>query len=115
MLEKPKFLQGLYPFIGVGLEKPIRLQPEIRYKVPSDKRSQLIYFRAGNSTGEMIYILFVRDGKPMRYFPVGAKDAVHVSLAVIEDLQPETWLELMIAAPDGVSGSVLLDIGLVEI
>jgi hypothetical protein len=117
LLEKPKFLQGLYPFTGVGLENPIQLQPEIRYKVPSDKRSQLIYFRAGNSSSEMIYIVFKRNGKPMRYFPIGAKDAVHVSLAVIEDLQPETSLELLVvvAAPQDVRGSVLLDVGLVEI
>jgi hypothetical protein len=63
----------------------------------------------------MIYILFNRDGKPMRYFPLGAKDAMHVSLAVVEDLQPGTVLEILVAAPKGVEGSVLLDIGLMEI
>jgi len=63
----------------------------------------------------MIYIVFKRNGKPMRYFPIGAKDAVHVSLAVIEDLQPDTSLELLVAAPQDVRGSVLLDVGLVEI
>ncbi len=64
----------------------------------------------------MIYVLFKRDGKPMRYFPIGAKDAIHVSLAVVEDLQPETLLELLVAARrSSVSGSVLLDIGLMEI
>lgn len=115
MLEKPTFLQGLYPFEGAGLDMPKPFAPAVSYKVPFDKRSQLVYFRAGNSSGEMIYILFKRDGKPMRYFPIGAKNAMHVSLAVVEDLQPETLLEVLIAAPEGVKGSVLLDMGLMEI
>jgi hypothetical protein len=115
VLEKPIFLQGLYPFEGAGLETPVALQPAITYKVPTDKRSQLIYFRAGNSSPEMIYVLFKRDGKAMRYFPIGAKDAVHVSLAVVEDLHSDTVLEVLAAAPKGTTGSLLLDIGLMEI
>ena len=115
MLEKPIFLQGLYPFEGAGLETPVAFKPGITYNVPTDKRAQLVYFRAGNSSPEMIYVLFKRDGKPMRYFPIGAKDAVHVSLAVVEDLQPDTVLELLIGAPKGISGAVLLDVGLMEI
>lgn len=115
MLEKPVFLQGIFSFEGTGLDNPLPLQPGVVYKVPFDKRAQLIYFRAGNSCGELIYLLFRRDGKNMRYFPVGARDAVHVSLAVVEDLQPETSLELFVAAPLGVKGSVVLDIGLMEI
>jgi hypothetical protein len=115
VLEKPIFLQGLYPFEGAGLETPAELQPGIIYKVPTDKRSQLIYFRAGNSSAEMIYVLFKRDGKPMRYFPIGAKESTHVSLAVVEDLQSDTVLQVLVAAPKGAAGSVLLDIGLMEI
>ena len=115
MLEKPIFLQGLFPFEGRSLETPIPFQPGIAYKVPFDKRAQLIYFRAGNSSAEMIYILFKRDGKPMRYFPIAAKGATHVSLAVVEDLQPDTSLEVLLAAPENVKGFVLLDIGLMEI
>jgi assimilatory nitrate reductase catalytic subunit len=33
---------------------------------------QARYFRGGNSTEEMITIVLMRDGKPMRYFPIGA-------------------------------------------
>ena len=82
--------------------------------MPFDKRSQLIYFRAGNSTSEMISVLLLRDGKAMRYFPIGAKDAIHIPLAVVEDLHPETTLEVQVAAPSGVKGSVVLDLGLME-
>ena len=115
MLEKPKFLQGLYRFAGIGLECPVALQPPIAYRVPFDKRSQLVYFRGGNPSEELIYVIFKRNGLPMRYFPIGAKAAVHVELAVVEDLEPETTLEVLVAAPPGLKSSVLLDIGLVEI
>jgi hypothetical protein len=115
MLEKPKFLQGVYRFTGAGLNQPAPFQPAITYRVPSDKRSQLLYFRAGNPAEDLIYVLFLRDKKPMRYFPVGAKAGTHVELAVVEDLEPETLLEVLVAAPEGLSGSIVLDVGLVEI
>ena len=63
----------------------------------------------------MITVVLMRDGKLMRYFPIGAKASEHVQLAVVEDLQPETKLELMILAPEGASGTVIVDLGLVEI
>jgi len=115
MLEKPTFLQGVYQFKGAGLHRPAPLEPAIVYNVPFDKRSQLIYFRAGNPADELIYVLFRRDNKPMRYFPIGAKAATHVELAVVEDLEPETTLEVLVAAPEGLQSSIVLDIGLVEI
>ena len=85
------------------------------YTVPSDRRAQLIYLRAGNSSPEMIALTLLRDGTPMRVFPIGAKAAEHVPLAVVEDLMPETRLNVMVAAPEGASGVVVLDMGLVEI
>ena len=115
MIDTPKFLQGVYPFEGRGLDKPLPLQPSVAYKVPFDKRAQLLYCRAGNSAAEMIYLLARRDGEPMRYFPIAAKGATHVSLAVVEDLRPDSVLEIFLAAPEGVKGSVVLDIGIVEI
>src|SRR5579863_1031994 len=115
MLEKPVFLQGLFPFHGAGLNRPHPFTPELIYKVPNDRRAQLVYFRGGNPSDELIYVLFKRDSKPMRYFPIGAKAAVHVELAVVEDLEPGTVLDISFAAPEHLSGSVLLDIGLVEI
>jgi hypothetical protein len=115
VLETPRFLQGIYAFEGEGLDNPLSLSPALTYKVPFDKRSQLTYFRAGNSSGEMLYLLMKRNGKPMRYFPLGAKDAIHVSLAVVEDLEPETVLEVFLGAPKNLKGSIVLDIGLMEI
>ena len=57
----------------------------------------------------------MRDGSPMRYFPIGAKGDVHVPLRVVEDLAAGTTVELWLAAPAGVSGTVVVDLGLVEI
>ncbi len=108
---------GTYPFQGTGYDAPAPLGGNAApaYTVPPDKRAQLIYFRVGNSCGEMIALTLTRDGTPMRVFPVGAKAAEHVPLAVVEDLMPETRIGVLVAAPEGASGTVVLDMGLVEI
>jgi len=115
MYSKPQLLQGVYPFTGHGLTSPHALSAELTYVVPVGKRTQFVYFRAGNSSAEMIYVVLMRDGSPMRYFPIGARGDVHVALAVVEDLMSGTKLEAYLAAPEGVSGSIVLDIGLVEV
>jgi hypothetical protein len=86
----------------------------VTYTVPADKRGQLIYFRAGNSSTELVYLVLTRDGKPMRYFPVGAKSSVHVQLAVVEDIFPESKLALLLGAPEGAAGTVVVDVGIFE-
>jgi len=115
MYSKPQFLQGVYPFFGEGLMTPNALSPALTYTVPAGKRSQFIYFRAGNSSSALIYVVLLRDGAPMRYFPIGAQGDVHVALAVVEDLLSGTRLEVALAAPDGVSGVLVLDIGITEV
>jgi len=114
MLETPKFVQGVFPFEGRGLSSPVALTGAA-YTVPHDKRAQLTYLRAGNSTAEMIYVVLKRNGQPMRYFAIGAKGATHVPLVIVEDIDPESKLEVWLGAPEGVRGWVLLDLGLVEI
>ena len=113
MLEKPAFIQGVFTIEGRGLDKPSPFSA--KYVVPSDRRAQTIYFRAGNSSAELISLALTRDGKVMRYFPVGAKNAVHVPLAVIEDLSPDSVIEVLAAAPAGLTATVVLDIGFMEI
>jgi hypothetical protein len=115
MLEKPTFIQGLFAFEGVGLDKPASFEPRVVYKVPADKLSQTIYFRAGNASAEMIYLVLTAGGKTMRLFPVGAKGAIHVPLALVEDIAPGTEVEILIAGPAGLSSSVMIDAGFVEI
>jgi hypothetical protein len=63
----------------------------------------------------MICLVLSRAGKAMRFFPIGAKGSIHVPLAIVEDLEPETELVLRVGAPAGVQGDVIVDLGLVEI
>ncbi|GAA4749600.1 molybdopterin oxidoreductase family protein [Modestobacter marinus] len=111
----PRFLNGVYPITGEGLGKPGPLDPALRYQVPEGKSAQALYFRGGNSTDELVYVLLVRDGQPMRWFPIGAKGDCHVPLRVVEDLDGGTVVELHAAAPVGVTGDLVLDLGLVEV
>lgn len=111
----PRFLQGVFTFEGRGLDAPYLLDESLTYKVPPGTSTQPLYFRGGNSTDEMIYLSLVRDGRPMRYFPIAARGSAHVSLRVVEDLLSDSVLELFVGAPKGLSGTVVVDAGLVEI
>ncbi|MGI4945180.1 MAG: hypothetical protein ACRYHQ_32230 [Janthinobacterium lividum] len=111
----PRILTGVFPFQGAGYGAPQPLDAALAYAVPADKRAQMLYLRAGNSASEMVCLMMMRDGTPMRMFPIGAKGAVHVPLVVVEDLSPDTKLELRLAAPEGCAGSVVVDMGLMEV
>ncbi|ADT98992.1 hypothetical protein [Mycolicibacterium gilvum] len=110
----PRFLQGAFDFVGAGYDKPVPLDGSLRYVVPPGATTQPVYFRGGNSTKQMVTVVLFRDGVAMRYFPIAAKGATHVALRVVEDLLADTVLELYVAAPDGVKGTVIVDLGLVE-
>jgi hypothetical protein len=111
----PRFLQGPFEFEGNGLDKPFLIDESLRYVVPTGSVTQPVYFRGGNSSDEMVTVVLFRDGKPMRYFPMAAKGPTHVALRVVEDLLGDTVLELFIAAPRRCTGTVIVDLGLVEI
>ncbi|WP_076818279.1 molybdopterin-dependent oxidoreductase [Pseudofrankia asymbiotica] len=114
MHSTPRFLQGVFSFEGQGLKKPTFLDPSLAYTVPPGTTTQPVYFRGGNASDELVYVLLVRDGAPMRYFPIGARADVHVPLRVVEDLLGDTRIELHLAAPEGVEGTVIIDFGLIE-
>ena len=113
MSSRPRFLQGVFPFAGEGLTTPVLIDEALTYVVPPDHEAQLVYFRAGNSTDGLITAVIMRDGEPMRYFPIGARDAIHVPLRVVEDLLPDTRIEVCVAAEG--AGHLVVDLGLVEI
>ncbi|WP_214405839.1 molybdopterin oxidoreductase [Pseudonocardia lacus] len=115
MISKPAFLQGVHPFEGAGLDKPAPLHPDLVYTVPPGRIAQTLYFRGGNSTDELVAVVLLRDGVPMRYFPIGARAGTHVALAVVEDVEEGSTLELHVAAPEGLTGTVVVDLGLVEV
>jgi hypothetical protein len=115
MFHTPRFLQGIVPFEGKGLDSPFSLGASFSYVVPPGTTAQPLYFRGGNSTGELICLILMRDAAPMRYFPVGAKGALHAPLRVVQDLPAGTTIELHLAAPAGLVGVLVADLGIVEI
>ena len=110
-----RFLQGIFPFVGEGYDCPVSLSETFDYEVPLRKRAQLIYFRAGNSSSEMIDLLIHRNDEIMRHFPVGAFETIHIPLGVVEDLDAQTKIRVTLAAPQGVEGAIILDIGFLEL
>jgi assimilatory nitrate reductase catalytic subunit len=115
MSSSPRFLQGVYDFDGRGLHEPFLLDPQLTYTVPVGNEAQLVYFRGGNASAGLVCAIVMRDGEPMRYFPIGARSTTHVALRVVEDLLAETRIELHLAAPSGAVGQVVIDLGLMEI
>src|SRR5258708_39912268 len=115
MTPTPRFIHGVFPFEGTGFDSPSDLGADARYSVPADKRAQLIYMRGGNSADELVYLVLTRNGKALRYFPIGAKASVHVPLAIVEDVFPESKLGILVAAPKGTSGVVVIDLGILEV
>ena len=63
-------MQGIYHFQGVGMEKPVPLHSELSHYVPDGVVNQALYFRGGNSSAELIAVVLMRNGVPMRD-PVG--------------------------------------------
>ena len=114
MITQNRFLQGVYPFEGAGLDKPVPISADLSYLVPDGVTSQALYFRSGNTTDELITVVLMRDGVPMRYFPIGARSDVHVPLRVVEDIEGGSVVELQLLAPLGLNGHLVADLGLVE-
>ena len=107
----PILLQTLATFEGHGLAAPQPLG--LSYSVPKDRTAGMFYFRAGSTVAGMVNISVMRDGKLMRYLPIAANNAMHVSLAIVEELPAGTRIEIL-AAGEG-SGTLILDIGYLEV
>ena len=112
---KPQFLQAIAPFTGHGLDEYFPVEPPLVYTVPEGAQAQCVYFRGGNSSDHLICVVLVRDGRPMRLFPIGARQAIHVPLRVTEDLMSATTIEIHLSAPEAVTGTVVIDVGIIEL
>jgi assimilatory nitrate reductase catalytic subunit len=110
----PRFLQGVFPFVGRGLFDPLLLDETLRFVVPPGRATTVVYLRAGNHSDDLIYLMLVADGAPRRYFPVGPKADANVALAIYEGHPAGTELSLHYAAPRGIPGTVVIDLGLVD-
>ena len=108
------FIQGVFQLRGrAASTMPARAGRRLAYKVPPDKRAQIIYLRAGNSADELIYLILLRDGKPMRYFPIGAKQSDPRAAGGDRGHLPREPARVLVAAPEGRSRAiVVIDIGL---
>ena len=113
MLEKPVFLQGTCSFRGHGFDAPT-LVAGIQYTVPEASTAKLVYFRAGQSSEELITLNLERDGQTKRLYPLGMTSSMHYTLAITEEMRPGSKLELKLAAPKGVEGTLFVDLGVVE-
>lgn len=71
--------------------------------------------RAGNTSDALVTLILMRDGAPVRLLPIGARTGMHVPLAVVKDLFPETLIEISVSAEEGASGHIVLDVGLMEV
>lgn len=115
MSPTPRFIHGVFVYEGRGFDVPQGFGDKATYTVPSDQRAQMVYVRAGNSGSELVNLQLLRDGKLIRYFPIGARASVHVPLAVVEEMFPESKLELQLSAPAKSSGTLVVDIGFIEL
>lgn len=110
----PHYLQGVYPFAGRGFFDLAPLNDDLCYEVPSGMTAGVIYFRAGNLSDDLLYLALSLDGRPMRYFPVGPKADFHVHLSIVESYPAGSRIEVCLAAPRGLTGTVVVDIGILE-
>jgi hypothetical protein len=111
----PRFVQAIRPFVGKGLDEYLPFDPPLRYAVPDHASAQCVYFRGGNHSDALVCVVLTCDDAPMRLFPIGAQDAIHVPLRITEDLLSDHILELHVAAPAGTEGTVIVDLGILEV
>ena len=112
---RPRFLQGVFPFVGHGLFQVGVLDESLGYTVPPHTEAEVLYVRLGSSADDLVYVVLLADDRPIRYFPVGPRSDVHVPLALIEGHPAPTRLSVGYAAPSGVSGTLIVDVGIVEV
>ena len=115
MQPAPRFLQAVRTFQGRGLDDYVPFDPPLRYRVPEGRQAQCVYFRGGNSSSELICVVLTQDGRPARLFPLGAAASAHVPLRIVENLLTDSELELHVAAPAGAEGTVIVDLGILEL
>jgi|SRR5579883_2438135 len=112
---QPRFLQGVFPFAGRSMFSAIPLDDSLSYIVPFGKSAEIVYFRAGNLSDDLLYLALTANDKPIRYFPIGPKADIHVPLAIIDPHPAGTHIHVGFAAPHGLTGTVILDVGILEI
>jgi assimilatory nitrate reductase catalytic subunit len=73
--------------------------------VPAGNEARFVYFRGGNSSSGLICVIVIRDGEPMRYFPIGGAVGYARRAAGRRDLLADTKVEIHLAAPEAAAGT----------
>ncbi len=111
----PRFLQGVYPFAGRGVFDLGPLNDALTYQVPAGKTAEVLYVRAGNLSDDILYLALSINGQPVRYFPAGPKADFHVPLSIVESYPAGSEIAICLAAPRGLTGTVVVDVGILEV
>jgi hypothetical protein len=111
---QPRFLQGVFPFVGKGIYEGIPLEHDLVCVVREGYQAKVLYVRLGNHSDDLIYLTLTANELPLRHFPVGPQGALHIPLVIQETHPPGTRLSFRLAAERGVSGTVILDVGIDE-
>jgi hypothetical protein len=104
-------LQTITDIEGEGLDSPEALN--LTYTVPQGCTAGVHYVRAGSTAAGMANITLLQNGKVMRYVPVAAGSAMHIPLAIVDELRAGT--EITIAAAAEAFGTLILDISILEV
>ena len=107
-IEQPRFHPRNFPVHwGAGTPNRFRSWPVQALLSPPTNVPRLLYFRGGNQQrrNDLRSCWCVTESRCVTS-PSARRRATHVPLAVVEDLEPETKLDLMIPAPEGLSGTV---------
>src|SRR5258708_4049693 len=99
-------LRGVFAFEGKGLHEPFPVDAGLRYTVPGGSVARAVRFRVVNRSDDMVCVVLVCDGSPMRYFPVASQAEVEIPPRAVEDLRGGSTLELQVAAPRERTGSL---------
>ncbi len=110
----PHFLNGVHSFSGSGLETATPLAG-LRYAVPSAKRAQLIYFRGGNSSAEMVAVQPGARRQADAHLPDRRQGRGPRAAGGGRGPAPGQRGRGVRGGPGGLSGQIVLDIGFLEI
>jgi hypothetical protein len=108
------FLQGIFPFVGKGIFESIAIDESLNLTVPKGVCAQVVYVRLGNHSDDLIYLTLTANDTPIRHFPVGPQGALHIPMVIRELHPPDTKLTFLLSAARGVSGTVIVDVGIQE-
>jgi assimilatory nitrate reductase catalytic subunit len=102
------------PFAGRGVFDLAPVNDSLSHTVAPGMVFEVPYFRAGNMSDDILYLTLSINSKPVRYFPIATKGDIHVPLAIVELYPAGTRIDVCLAAPRGLTGTVVVDVGLIE-